>query len=99
MTSFGSGMVDGVDHDVVNVGVGDRIHDLTTVSFAADEVCAPQHPEVLRDHWLGCPGRFDEFVNTARFADKRCEQRESQRVGHCLEERGSLDKCAIGVGG
>lgn len=88
VASFCSGVVDGVDHDVVDVVVGDRVDDLAAPSLAHEQVGAPQGPQVLGHQGLGRAGRLDEFVDAAGAAEQRHPQRRTQGVCQGLEQIG-----------
>ena len=66
VNSFCTDVIDGVDHDVVNMGVGDGVDDLAAASFTANNVGAAKHPQMLRHHWLAGAGQIYEFVDGVR---------------------------------
>src|SRR6056297_1462215 len=69
--SFASGVVDGVDHDVVDVIVGDRIDDLAAALLASDQVGSTQDPQVLGHERLGGADRLDELMDAAGAIQER----------------------------
>ena len=94
---FGTDVVDGVDDDVVDVIIGDGVHDLSAAPLPKEQVAAAEYSQVLGDEGLAGAGRFDELVNAPRAVDERDEEREAQRVGHRLEELGAPDVRLLGV--
>ena len=57
---------DGVDHDVRQVVVDQRVHDLPAAALAAHDPRRLEHPQVLADQGLGTAERVDEIVHAAR---------------------------------
>ena len=95
LMSFCSDVIDRVDHDVVDVVVGEGVDDFASAPVAGDEVGRPQHPKMLRDQRLGGAGGVDEFVHAARGVDQRTEHRKPQGMGDRLEQAGALDEDVV----
>ncbi len=94
---FGSDVVDSVDHDVVDVIVGDGVHDLAAAPLSQEQIAAAEYPQMLGHERLACTGRLDELVNALRTIDEGGEQGEAQRMGHRLQELGAAHVRLIGV--
>ena len=99
MGSFCSGVLDGVEHDVVDVIVGDGIDGLAAASLPYEQIGAPQDPQVLRHQRLGGSGRLDEFVDAAGAIDQRHQHGQSQGVRHRLEQLGAVGERFVVVAG
>ena len=99
MGSFCSGVLDRVEHDVVDVVVGDGIDGLAAASLPYEQVGAPQDPQVLGHQRLGGAGRLDEFVDAAGAIDQRHQHGQAQGVRHRLEQLGAVGERFVVVAG
>jgi hypothetical protein len=82
MSSWGFllGVSDGVSHDVMDVFVDERVHDLLALPLRRDEPRAAQDAQVLGDERLADIERVHELVHTARSLGERHNHRETQGV-------------------
>ncbi len=99
MGSFHSGVLDGVEHDVVYVVVGDGIEGLAAASLPYEQVGAPQDPQVLGHQRLGGAGRLDEFVDAAGAIEQRHQHGQAQGVRYRLEQLGAAGERFVVVAG
>jgi len=74
------GVSDGISHNVMDVFVDERVHDLLAAPLRRDEPCAAQDAQVLGDEGLADIERVHELVHTARSLGQGDDDREAQRV-------------------
>jgi hypothetical protein len=100
LSSFRSDVIDRVDHDVVDVVVGDGVDNLSTPTLPLQEVGSAQNAKVLGDEGLRGAGGFDEFVHALWALGHGDEQGKTQRVRHGLQQLSSLsERCVCMIGG
>ena len=86
--SFLGAVFEGVEDDVGQVGVDDRIGDLAAPSLGPQHLGGAQHPQVLRDERLGGARVFDQLVHAAGAVAQVGEDLEAQGVREGLQQLG-----------
>jgi hypothetical protein len=77
---FVAGVLDGIEHDVADVAIGEAVGHLPTPTLGDEDPGGAQHAQVLGDERLGGAGLVDQFVDASGPTGDGGEQLQAKGV-------------------